>query len=80
MPRSIIFFDEKTGARCIDRSKCIGCGACAKACPLASAKFPPIRRVVKDGKKIMIKCDLCHGHEDGPYCVQVCPKSAIRLA
>ena len=74
-----MYFDETTGARCIDKEKCIGCGACAKACPFAEEKFSPIRKVKHDGKNIIIKCDLCHGHADGPYCVQVCPKNAIHL-
>ena len=77
--KDAIFFDKQTGARCIDPEKCIQCGACANACPFASEKNPPIRRVVIGERKHMIKCDLCHGHEDGPYCVQVCPKAAIRL-
>lgn len=79
-PKHAIFFDEKTGARCIDRDACVACGACAKSCPLGSEKFSPIRRIEWGGKKLMVKCDLCHGFEDGPYCVQVCPKSAISLA
>lgn len=78
-PKGAIFFDEKTGARCIDSEKCIKCGACARACPLGALKYPPIRKVMHEGKPVMIKCDLCRGHEDGPYCVQVCPKSAISL-
>lgn len=77
--KDAIYFDAQTGARCIDRSKCIGCGACVKACPLAQEKYPPIRKVKLEGKNVIVKCDLCSGHEDGPYCVQVCPKAAIKL-
>lgn len=78
-PRDAVFFDEVTHARCIDREKCIKCGACARACPLGAAKYPPVRKVQWNGEDVMVKCDLCHGHEDGPYCVQVCPKSAISV-
>lgn len=74
-----MYFDEETGARCIDKDKCIGCGACVRACPYSSDKHPPIRKIVHNGKNTIVKCDLCHGHNDGPYCVQVCPKSAISI-
>lgn len=77
--KDAIYFDEKTGARCIDHEKCIKCGACVKACPFAGEKLPPIRKVEHNGSFVIVKCDLCHGHEDGPYCVQVCPKAAISL-
>ena len=78
-PRDAIFFDEQTGARCIDKDKCVRCGACAKACPFSDGRLPAIRKVTKYNSKFIIKCDLCHGFEDGPYCVQVCPKAAIHL-
>lgn len=72
-------FDEETGARYIDKDLCIGCGLCVKACPFSDAKIAPIRRVQIEKKRIIVKCDLCHGHEDGPLCIQVCPKQAISL-
>lgn len=78
--KDAIYIDEQTGARCIDREKCIACGACIKACPLGAQEYSPIRRALYNGKKVIVKCDLCSGHADGPYCVQVCPKSAIKLA
>lgn len=78
-PKNAFFFDENTGARCIDKDKCIRCGACVKVCPLSEAKYPPIRKVEKNDQKYIIKCDLCHGYEDGPYCIQVCPKAAVHL-
>ncbi len=74
-----IFVDETTGARCIDKEKCKSCGACVRACPFSEEKYPVIKKVSWKGKNVMIKCDLCHGFEDGPYCVQICPKSAIKL-
>lgn len=77
--KDAMYIDEKTGARCIDDSKCIKCGACVKACPFADEKYPPIRKIKHNGSNVIVKCDLCSGHEDGPYCVQVCPKAAIKL-
>lgn len=77
--KDALCFDEETGARYVDREKCIGCGACVKACPFAKDKVPPIRKETVDGKKVIIKCDLCHGFEDGPLCMQICPKQAIHL-
>lgn len=77
--KDAIYFDEKTGARRIDHSKCIRCGACVKACPFSEQKFPPVRKVAYNGGNVIVKCDLCIDHEDDPYCVQVCPKAAIRL-
>ncbi len=74
-----IMIDENTGAKVIDKAKCIKCGACVRACPFADEKYPPMKKVEKYGEKYIVKCDLCHGFEDGPYCVQVCPKAAISL-
>lgn len=74
-----MYFDEQSGARCIDAEKCIKCGACVRACPFAEEKYTPVRKVKWNGENVMVKCDLCQGHEDGPYCVQVCPKAAIKL-
>ena len=72
-------FDEETGARYIDREKCKGCGACVRACPYAKDKIPCIRKEMVNGKRRIVKCDLCHGFEGGPLCIQVCPKQAIHL-
>ncbi len=77
--KDALYFDEKTGARYVDKDKCIGCGACVKACPYARDKVPPIRKEVVNGKKVIVKCDLCHGYEDGPLCMAICPKQAIHL-
>lgn len=74
-----MFIDAETGAKCIDKEKCVKCGACLRACPFAEEKLAPIRKLKYCGSNLIIKCDLCHGYEDGPYCVQVCPKAAITL-
>lgn len=74
-----IQFDEVTGARYIDKDKCIKCGLCVKACPFSEEKDPPIRKVKFREKPVIVKCDLCHGFSDGPLCVAVCPKKALQI-
>ncbi len=68
--------DERTGARVIDESKCRGCAACARACPLT-----PERTVINskkiERKRTYFKCDLCRGRAEGPLCVEVCPGGAL---
>jgi carbon-monoxide dehydrogenase iron sulfur subunit len=75
-PVGAIFIDSKTGARVIDESQCIGCGSCAKACPLNSdgtiIKY-------KSDKGVYFKCDLCQGREKGPACVEACPWEALKF-
>lgn len=63
--------DEKTGARYINREKCIKCGKCIEACP-----FEPPN--IKWNKKydLIFKCDL--GMKLGfPQCVKYCPTHAL---
>ena len=52
----------------IDRSRCIGCGSCIKACPYHARFRHPITGTAD-------KCDYCHGSTPGqtPACVAVCP-------
>jgi len=63
--------DEKTGARLIVEEKCIGCGACARACPW-NGENHIIR--LNASKKVYVKCDLCGG---APKCVEFCPVNAL---
>lgn len=56
------------------RDKCIGCRACAKACPYDIPRFD------KEGK--LVKCDGCavrvaHGLE--PACVSTCNTGCLKL-
>ena len=55
-----------TGWVTVDREECIGCQACASACPF------DIPRFCSDGK--MFKCDGCGGD---PACVKICPNGAL---
>lgn len=88
-------YEEFGGIVKIDEEDCIGCKACAKACPydtikMVEAIIPPEEAVASDGKKKKrkklkaLKCDLCFDKigENGEYhsaCVAACPTQAIIL-
>lgn len=67
-PQGAIVVDPKTGARRVDKEKCIGCHLCEKACPWGMMTFD-----VEEKKAS--KCFLCDGE---PKCVKHCPAAAIR--
>jgi formate hydrogenlyase subunit 6/NADH:ubiquinone oxidoreductase subunit I len=60
----------------VDESKCIGCGACFKVCPV-KPKVMEMREVEGKGKKSVIihpeSCDF------GGACVKVCLSQAFQL-
>jgi Fe-S-cluster-containing dehydrogenase component/CRP-like cAMP-binding protein len=61
---------------------CVGCGACAKACPWGSVSMAPRPPSASDGAldlspQVAVKCDACHGMSGGPACVSACPVDAI---
>lgn len=66
-PAGAIRRDEGGWTR-VDRTVCIGCGACAKACPFH------IPQRGHDGK--IVKCDGCGGD---PGCVRSCPNGALSV-
>lgn len=79
-PKDAIYIDEATGARIIDKEKCIGCKACIKACP-----YQPSRIAYDSVNKKALKCDLC---QDTPYwdesgchlaCISACSIKAIQF-
>jgi len=76
-PVSAIKIDSKTGARYIDESVCIGCGKCAEACPFMP-EVETLKKKTLKGKTVFIKCDLCKDREEGPACVEYCPRGALR--
>ncbi len=66
-PRDAIYKDELGIVR-ISALKCIGCGICAQACPIAIPRLDA-------EKKIYVKCDLCNG--EFPNCVKMCSTNAL---
>ena len=76
LEESAIEIDPVTGARFINESKCIGCGACLRACPL-TPEMPVINYKVVNGKRVYFMCDLCKDRAEGPLCVEICPGEAL---
>ena len=71
-----IQIDQATGARFVDESKCRGCDACARACPLTPERLVLFYKMV-GRRRIYFKCDLCKDRPEGPVCVEVCPAGAL---
>lgn len=62
------------GAVVVNQEKCIGCQACAKACPFGVPQYG------EDGK--MMKCDMCPDRQEAgkePACVATCPAGALHF-
>ena len=73
-PTRAISKSQENGIVTVDPSFCIGCNACATACPFGAPQFPE--------ETIMRKCDLCvsrvtNGLE--PACVRTCPTKALQF-
>jgi Fe-S-cluster-containing hydrogenase component 2 len=64
--------DEDTGAVVVDHEQCIRCGQCVKACPYDACWLS------EEHDKVY-KCDLCHGNNDGPQCIKVCPSLILNV-
>ena len=61
----------------VDESKCIGCAACFKVCPVRP-KVMEIREVEGKGKKsVIVHPEVC---DFGGACVRACPTGAFQLA
>lgn len=90
-PVAALTADAEFGnVRKVDRTKCVGCGACVKACPYTPSRSVLVADDRFDGKDKAKKCDLC---ADTPYhwddagggpngkqaCVAICPVEAIRF-
>ncbi|WP_418941250.1 DMSO/selenate family reductase complex B subunit [Parasutterella excrementihominis] len=74
-PTKAHFKRESDGLVLIDEKKCIGCGACAQACPYGAP-------VLNETEHKMHKCDACADRlAQGllPICVEACPQRAIEF-
>jgi len=90
-PEGALTADAEIGnVRRVDRSKCVGCGACMEACPFTPSRSILVADEGYGGEDKAKKCDLCADaphHWDaaggGPSgkqaCVAVCPVEAIRF-
>ena len=71
-PAGALRRDAASGAVIVRRELCIGCHACAMACPFGIPRFG------SDGT--MQKCDACYARTRfgyGPACVEICPTGAL---
>ena len=67
-PVGAISTNQETGARQIDRDKCIGCSACVYICPFGAI-------VLDRSAGSTFVCDLCDGD---PLCVRFCAFDALQ--
>ena len=71
-PAGALRRDADSGAVVVRRELCIGCHACAMACPFGIPRFG------RDGT--MQKCDACYARTRfgyDPACVEICPTGAL---
>lgn len=64
----------------VNQQKCIGCKSCVVACPFGAMQV--VTTPLSKGRGVKAnahKCDLCHGRDSGPACVENCPSKALRL-
>ena len=64
----------------VNQQKCIGCKACAVACPFGTMEI--IVTPLDNGsvKASANKCDLCLTRPHGPACIENCPADVLSLA
>jgi Fe-S-cluster-containing hydrogenase component 2 len=72
-PRDALTRSQEDGHILVDPDRCDGCGWCIEACDFGAIVLDP---KTKDAAI----CDLCQDQENGPRCVEVCPKDALELS
>lgn len=85
-PTGAINRETLGGQVVINDKTCIGCAACANACPYDAIRMVEIsddkgRPVVAlDGAPVLqaTKCDLCVDQRGGPACATACPHDALK--
>ncbi len=68
-PTGAIYRELTTGAIKVNPDRCIGCSACAYACPFGAISLDIRTRTG-------VVCDLCNGE---PLCVRTCPTGALEF-
>ena len=80
-----IHVDPKLGIAQVDRAKCVGCGACAAACPNAvisivpEHKRKPVVLCQNKDKGAQTRKDCTAGCIGCMKCAKACPKEAITV-
>lgn len=73
-----IYKDPESGLTRYNTTRCVGCRACARACPYDAITFRPTGE-----KRPPVKMEKCHGCFERiqaglqPACVQACPTGAL---
>lgn len=70
-----MYIDEKTGARCIDETKCNACNGDKRCIEACGNYYDPPRIMFDLERSVAIKCDLCGGD---PQCVTWCSNRALK--
>ena len=64
----------------VNQQKCIGCKACAVACPFGTMEIIVTPLGSGGVKASANKCDLCQARTNGPACIENCPADVLSLA